>query len=74
MSLDVYELCNEGLQAKLVPQREQFKQLEDREAEEASKVRAYLTWHSDTRMITLHYSTVFRQADGNTLSNTVQTG
>jgi len=70
----VYELCNEGLQAKLGPQREQFKQLEDREAEEASKVRAYFTWHSDTLMITLHYSTVFRQADGNTLSNMVQAG
>ena len=58
MSLDVYELCNEGLQAKLVPQREQFKQLEDREAEEASKVRAYfnITFRHSDDNITLQHS------------------
>jgi len=34
----VYELCSEELQQKLVPVRDKFKEQEDKEAEEASRV------------------------------------
>ena len=39
LSLDVFELCSEDLQQKLIPAREKFKEQEDKLAEEASKVR-----------------------------------
>jgi ubiquitin carboxyl-terminal hydrolase 14 len=35
MSLDVFELCSEGLQEKLIPMRDQFKKQEDKKAQEA---------------------------------------
>ena len=38
LSLDVFELCSEDLQQKLIPVREKFKEQEDKTAEEASKV------------------------------------
>lgn len=38
MSLDVFDLCSEELQQRLVPAREKFKEQEDKEAEEATKV------------------------------------
>ncbi|KAK3580958.1 hypothetical protein CHS0354_006985 [Potamilus streckersoni] len=37
MNLDVYDLCSEALQKKLLPAREKFKQQEDQLAEEAQK-------------------------------------
>ncbi|KAH3733814.1 hypothetical protein DPMN_040249, partial [Dreissena polymorpha] len=37
LSLDVFDLCSEELQQRLVPARDKFKQQEDREAEEAGK-------------------------------------
>ncbi|XP_052776253.1 ubiquitin carboxyl-terminal hydrolase 14-like [Mya arenaria] len=40
LSLDVFELCSEDLQTKLLPQREKFKAQEDKEAEEASQLKA----------------------------------
>lgn len=42
LSLDVFDLCSEELQQKLVPAREKFKAQEDKEAEEATKVRRKL--------------------------------
>lgn len=38
LSLDVFDLCSEDLQKKLIPVREKFKEQEDKEAEEATKV------------------------------------
>ncbi len=37
MVLDVFELCTEDLQKKLVPARDKFKAEEDRKAEELGK-------------------------------------
>ncbi|XP_052238951.1 ubiquitin carboxyl-terminal hydrolase 14-like [Dreissena polymorpha] len=39
LSLDVFDLCSEELQQRLVPARDKFKQQEDREAEEAGKLK-----------------------------------
>ncbi|KAL4237112.1 Ubiquitin carboxyl-terminal hydrolase 14 [Mactra antiquata] len=39
LSLDVFELCSEELQQKLIPAREKFKEQEDKLAEEASKIK-----------------------------------
>ena len=38
MVLDVFELCSEGLQEKLLPMREKFKAVEDEKVEKAQKV------------------------------------
>lgn len=38
LSLDVYDLCTEELQKKLMPMREKFKEDEDAKVEEARKV------------------------------------
>lgn len=35
MELDVYELCSEELQTKLLPMRDRFKQLEDEQVEKS---------------------------------------
>lgn len=39
MNLDVYDLCTEELQKKLMPVREKFKEEEDRQTEALTKVR-----------------------------------
>ncbi|XP_053393894.1 ubiquitin carboxyl-terminal hydrolase 14-like [Mercenaria mercenaria] len=39
LSLDVFELCSEELQQKLIPAREKFKEQEDKAAEEATKLK-----------------------------------
>lgn len=39
LSLDVFELCSEDLQKKLVPAREKFKEQEDKFAEEQTKAK-----------------------------------
>lgn len=39
MSLDVYDLCTPGLQAKLQPARDKFKEQEDKKAEEMIQVK-----------------------------------
>lgn len=39
LSLDVFELCTEELQQKLIPAREKFKEQEDKAAEEATKLK-----------------------------------
>lgn len=36
MSLDVFDLCSEELQQKLVPSRTKFKEIEDKKVEEAA--------------------------------------
>ena len=36
MSLDVFDLCSEELQQKLVPARTKFKEIEDKKVEEAA--------------------------------------
>ena len=41
LSLDVFELCSEDLQQKLIPVRDKFKEQEDKIAEEASKVSCF---------------------------------
>ena len=41
LSLDVFELCSEDLQQKLIPVRDKFKEQEDKTAEEASKVLSF---------------------------------
>ena len=41
MTLDMYELCSEELQQKLLPMREKFKLEEDRKTEEAQLVFCY---------------------------------
>ena len=38
MSLDVFDLCSESLQQKLIPARDKFKEQEDKFAEEQTKV------------------------------------
>ncbi|XP_060570508.1 ubiquitin carboxyl-terminal hydrolase 14-like [Ruditapes philippinarum] len=40
LSLDVFELCSEELQQKLLPAREKFKEQEDKAAEEATKLKS----------------------------------
>ncbi|XP_048582845.1 ubiquitin carboxyl-terminal hydrolase 14 [Nematostella vectensis] len=40
MSLDVYDLCSEELRTKLTPQREKFKEMEDRKLQEAQDLKA----------------------------------
>lgn len=37
LSLDVYDLCSEQLQQKLIPMREKFKEMEDKKAEQLQK-------------------------------------
>lgn len=39
LSLDVFDLCTDELQKRLIPAREKFKELEDKQAEEASKMK-----------------------------------
>ncbi|GAB1603127.1 ubiquitin carboxyl-terminal hydrolase 14-like [Argonauta hians] len=39
LNLDVYELCTEELQKRLVPNRDKYKIMEDRKAEEQSKAK-----------------------------------
>ncbi|XP_071038073.1 ubiquitin carboxyl-terminal hydrolase 14 isoform X2 [Parasteatoda tepidariorum] len=39
LELDVFELCNEELQAKLTPMRAKFKEVEDKKVEEAQKAK-----------------------------------
>lgn len=36
MSLDVFDLCSEELQQKLLPARTKFKEIEDKKVEEAA--------------------------------------
>ena len=38
MNLDVYDLCSENLQQKLIPMRDRFKEIEDKKTEELQKV------------------------------------
>lgn len=40
LNLDVFDLCTEELQQKLVPVRNKFKELEDKKLEEAEKLKA----------------------------------
>jgi len=40
LMLDVYDLCDADLQAKLVPMREKFKEQEDKEAEQKAKAKS----------------------------------
>ena len=42
MSLDVFDLCTEDLQSKLIPMRSKFKEEEDKQAERVLKVRTFL--------------------------------
>ena len=42
MSLDVFDLCTEELQNKLIPIRSKFKEEEDKQAERVLKVSAFL--------------------------------
>ena len=42
--LDVFDLCTEELQQKLIPARDQFKAWEDAELEKAQKVLLLHTW------------------------------
>ena len=42
MSLDVFELCTEELQQKLLPVRTKFKEIEDKKVEEAAVRLRYL--------------------------------
>lgn len=41
MSLDVFDLCTEELQQKLMPVRTKFKEIEDKKVEEAAVRRTY---------------------------------
>ena len=42
MSLDVFDLCTEELQNKLIPIRSKFKEEEDKQAERVLKVSTFL--------------------------------
>ena len=42
MNLDVFDLCSDKLQQKLIPMRDKFKALEDKKMEQAQAVRILL--------------------------------
>lgn len=51
MSLDVFDLCSEELQQKLMPARTKFKEIEDKKVEEAAVRQANVILRKQNRSI-----------------------
>lgn len=53
MSLDVFDLCSEELQQKLMPARTKFKEIEDKKVEEAAVRQANVISENKTNLLNL---------------------